>query len=216
MSRYINPNSDGKFYGARDEVTLACGDCEGCFSCCHDMGESVRLDPYDVAQLQKGLGMGFQDLVQKGLVSILMEDYLLVPYLTMNKDTNCCGFLGADHRCTIHPFRPGICRLFPLGRDYQNGSLSYIYLKDGCQKKAEGKVEVQKWIGVENFSSYEKYLRLWHDFKKEMSGYLAEANEEQQKQMSLYLLDFFYGRAYESDDFYREFDGRIIRIRNLF
>ena len=55
--RMINKNleeiSDGKVYGLHDMVRAACNDCEGCHSCCEDMGDSIILDPLDVYLLQK-------------------------------------------------------------------------------------------------------------------------------------------------------------------
>ena len=32
----------------------------------------------------------------------------------MAEDSESCTFLDENGRCSIHPFRPGICRLFPL------------------------------------------------------------------------------------------------------
>ena len=45
--------SDGKLYTANDMVRIECQECKGCSSCCHDMGESIILDPYDLYQLEK-------------------------------------------------------------------------------------------------------------------------------------------------------------------
>ena len=59
----INEISDGKLYGANDLVKADCGDCKGCSDCCHGMGESIVLDPYDVYRLTKGLNLSFEMLL---------------------------------------------------------------------------------------------------------------------------------------------------------
>ena len=40
--------SDGKLYSRDDMVKVGCDDCRGCSACCHGMGNSIVLDPYDV------------------------------------------------------------------------------------------------------------------------------------------------------------------------
>ena len=47
-----NKLTDGKIYEKNDMVKLECGECEGCFSCCQGMGDSVTLNPYDIWQLE--------------------------------------------------------------------------------------------------------------------------------------------------------------------
>ena len=49
-------------------------------------------------------------------------DGLIIPHLKMNVNTDSCTYLNKNGRCSIHPFRPGFCRLFPLGRYYENDS----------------------------------------------------------------------------------------------
>ena len=40
--KYINPDSDGRFYELNSMVKVGCQDCEGCFKCCQGMGNSIR------------------------------------------------------------------------------------------------------------------------------------------------------------------------------
>ncbi len=40
--------SDGRLYGENDMVKADCHGCKGCSKCCHGMGESIVLDPYDI------------------------------------------------------------------------------------------------------------------------------------------------------------------------
>ena len=47
MLQDINEISDGKVYGVHDMVRVGCSDCEGCHSCCEQMGDTVLVDPYE-------------------------------------------------------------------------------------------------------------------------------------------------------------------------
>ena len=42
---------------------LPCISCEGCGDCCRGMGDTVHLDPYDIAMLCKNLNCTFEDLL---------------------------------------------------------------------------------------------------------------------------------------------------------
>ena len=42
-----------KLMTARDMAKLPCISCEGCGDCCRGMGDTVHLDPYDIAMLCK-------------------------------------------------------------------------------------------------------------------------------------------------------------------
>ncbi len=189
--RYINPDSDGKFYGLQEMARTNCGDCKGCHACCMGMGDSIRLDPYDLLQLREGLGAGFEQLLAEGRIAMTAEDGLLVPYLCMMKEGGACGFLNEEGRCSIHSFRPGICRLFPMGRDYSQGTISYICLTKLCPAP-KSKIKVERWIGIEDSLRYQSFVLAWHDLKRNLQRELVHAGAEEAKQLNLYVISRFY------------------------
>ena len=107
--------SDGRLYSRNDMVKAGCGDCKGCSSCCSGMGNSVILDPYDIYRLTALMGSTFEELMQ-GKIELNVVDGIILPNLSMSSGTETCAFLNEQGRCSIHAYRPGICRLFPLGR----------------------------------------------------------------------------------------------------
>ena len=115
MERRVNMEeiSDGKRYTGNDLVRADCHDCEGCSACCRGMGNTIQLDPMDIYRLTKGLSMTFEQLLASA-VELQLVDGLILPNLKMTGETMACSFLNEEGRCSIHPFRPGICRLFPL------------------------------------------------------------------------------------------------------
>ncbi len=55
--------SDGKLYSENDMVKADTNQCQGCNSvCCHGMGDSIVLDPYDICRLTRQLQMPFESL----------------------------------------------------------------------------------------------------------------------------------------------------------
>ena len=89
------------------------------------MGNSIVLDPYDVYRLTSGLNCRFEDLLINKLDLNVVEGIIL-PNLKMSGRNESCAFLDEEGRCSIHSIRPGICRIFPLGRIYEDGSFQYF------------------------------------------------------------------------------------------
>lgn len=217
MLQDINEISDGKIYGLHDMVRVSCNDCEGCHACCEQMGTTVLLDPLDVFRLTKGLGKTFQELMA-GTVELHVEDGLVVPNLKMAEGTERCVFLNKEGRCSIHAFRPGICRLFPLGRIYGEDGVSYFLQNGACRKENRSKVKVVKWLDTPEPKAYQKFLADWHSFKKGLILYLDTAQGEQAaKTVAMFLLNQFFVKPYDTDsDFYPQFYERLREAKGAF
>ena len=216
MNRDLLEISDGKLYGSNDMAKVSCHDCAGCSSCCQDMGESIWLDPYDIYQLTKNLGKSMELLLAKE-VELHVEDGLILPNIKMaGEGVPQCSFLNEEGRCSIHGFRPGYCRLFPLGRNYEEGKLTYFVLKDACPAPNKSKVKINKWLGVPNLKSYEKFLVEWHEFTKMLRKFYAEHSQEEEviKAVNMKCLQMFYLTPY-GDDFYQEFDERMKEMQTF-
>lgn len=217
MDQIILEISDGKLYSANDMAKISCHDCAGCSSCCRDMGDTIWLDPYDVFQLTKHLGKSMHQLLEKE-AEFHVEDGLILPNIRMiGEGETACGFLNAEGRCSIHEFRPGFCRLFPLGRNYEENKLTYFVLKDACPAPIKSKVKINKWLQVPNLKSYEKFLVEWHGLTKMLRGFFGEHTEEENfiKAVNMKFLQIFYLTPYEDDDFYVSFEVRMNQM-NIF
>ena len=198
--------SDGRLYGSNDLVKADCGDCRGCFACCCGMGNSIILDPLDVHRLTTGLNQSFEALLANYL-ELNVVDGIILPNLKMQGSRECCAFLNEAGRCTIHAIRPGICRLFPLGRYYENGSFRYFLQTHECKKANRTKVKVKKWIDTLELGKYETFVNRWHYYLKDMET-LIEKQPEKAKEIDLQILQRFYLTPY-GDDFYTEFEQRM-------
>lgn len=200
--------SDGRLYESNDLVKADCGDCEGCHACCCGMGQSIILDPLDVFRLVQGLGVKMELLLAEYL-ELNVVDGIILPNLKMAGEKEKCRFLNEEGRCSIHAVRPGICRLFPLGRYYEDGGFKYFLQVHECKKENRTKVKVKKWIDTPNLKNYEKFICDWHYFLIDMENYLKE-KPESAKEVSMYILKEFYMQPYvENEDFYEQFGHRL-------
>ena len=214
----MNNRAEGeyKLYDLDALVRADCHDCKGCSTCCRGMGDTIRLDPYDAYQLQQ-IGQEIGKLMEQGRVALTVWEGMILPHLQMQSQTDACTFLDSDGRCGIHAHRPGICRLFPLGRNYTEEQLQYFLLEDVCENRARSKIRISKWLGIEPAKAYHAFVQEWHRFRREMVEILKEAEEEQAKQLNLYLLQTFFLAPYDIEqDFYEQFAARAARIRNAF
>ena len=211
----INEISDGKLYTANDMVKVDCHDCVGCSSCCQGMGSSITLDPMDIWRLTSNLNTDFNSLLEK-YVELGMVDGLILPNLKLAGESEACSFLNEMGRCSIHPFRPGICRLFPLGRIYEKDNFRYFLQIYECPKSDKTKMKIKKWLGISDIKIYEKYILDWHNFIQQCEESLEAIEQEQRKILSLYLLKTFYQTKYPAENFYEEFYIRLRTAEEMF
>ena len=134
----------------------------------------------------------------------------------MAGDGESCSFLNTEGRCSIHTFRPGICRLFPLGRIYEETGFKYFLQIHECPKTDKTKIKVKKWLGISDIKSYEKYIWDWHTFINQCEDALEELEGEQKKILTLYILKTFYQTIYPENDFYTEFYNRLEKAKEMF
>ena len=208
--------SDGRLYGLRDMVKADCGGCEGCSDCCESMGSTIILDPYDVWRLTKGLKVTFDELLQ-GKLELNVAEGIILPNMKTDGESERCGFLDEKGRCSIHALRPGLCRIFPLGRYYENGSFQYFLQVHECKKEPKRKVKVQKWIDTPDVKRNERFILDWHYFLKDLTARLEAADsQEYRKTVNLYILKSFYQKPWDAErDFYEQFNERLGEAKGL-
>ena len=186
------------------------------------MGNSIILDPLDVSRLTKETGKSFETLLAD-TIELNVVDGLILPNIKMVN--GACTFLNAEGRCGIHAARPGFCRLFPLGRYYEDGGFKYFLQIHECDRAGKVKVKVSKWIDTPDLPRYTEYINAWHDFQKQVQEAFArirmqdgeeESKNAQIKQMCMYILNIMYVARYEENrDFYEQFEMRLEHLKEL-
>lgn len=210
----INEISDGKKYSSSDMAKIGCNDCRGCSKCCTGMEGLITLDPYDVYRMLSVLeNETFESLLYKN-IEISIDRKIVVPTLKMNEEIKACTFLNDEGRCSIHDYRPGICRLFPLGRAYENGSYYYFLQKDECPYPLKSKVKIKNWLGTPEFLKYEKFVSDWHYMIMDLIRYAKEADDEDLSMLNSAIIKIFYSTRYETG-FYNDFYSRMNKVKSL-
>jgi Fe-S-cluster containining protein len=81
-------------------------DCHRCLRCCRH--KRIQLNPYEVARMARNRGLSTTEFRVRHTVEGRGVELSQAP-------TGDCVFLGPEG-CTVHPDRPLVCRLYPLGR----------------------------------------------------------------------------------------------------
>ncbi len=78
-------------------------ECRACGRCCHD--KLIPVNPYEIARLAANRGLSTTELIER-----FTEEGVALAV----GDDGACLFLG-ERGCEVHPDRPLVCRLYPLG-----------------------------------------------------------------------------------------------------
>ena len=124
-------------------------------------------------------------------------------------------FLDGEGRCGIHAYRPGICRLFPLGRFYENGDFRYFLQTGECREAGRTKVKVSKWIDTPDQGRNHAFICQWHSLLNALEEKVSGAEDlEEAKRLNLLMLQTFYIEEYDTGrDFYGQFEERLMSWR---
>ncbi|SCP96377.1 YkgJ family cysteine cluster protein [Anaerobium acetethylicum] len=208
--------SDGKLYESNDLVKADCNDCKGCSACCQGMGNSIVLDPLDIFRFVKNFNNTFEELLADR-IELNMVDGIIMPNLKMSGASERCVFLNSEGRCSIHAFRPGICRLFPLGRYYENREFKYFLQVHECKKENKTKVKVRKWIDTPDLKNNEQFVKDWHYLLEDLQNIVRSTRDGNViKEINMYVLNHFYRKPYDPEkDFYMQFHERLSEAREF-
>lgn len=207
--------SDGNIYCINDMVKADSNGCDGCSDCCHSVGILFSLTPYDVYEIQNATKVSFNELIGNK-IELISENKINLPHLKMIGKEEKCSFLDVNSRCTIHSNRPGVCRLFPLGRIYLEDDIKYFLQNDACSKSKLNKVKVKKWIGIENYKDNKEFLILWHNVLKALKFKMKFVRDEEsiQKVNKIFLDSFFVFENCSREEFYNKFKEILPRVKN--
>ena len=209
----LNEISDGKLYDIEDMVKADTCGCNGCSDCCKDVGDLVVLTPFDIYEMTTYLNTDFDKLLGDKIL-LRENNKITLPYLKMQDENKNCSFLDKNGRCTIHSKRPNICRLFPLGRAYQDNDFKYFLQVDNCPKEELKDVKVADWINIENYNENKKFILEWYKFIKALTFRLKFVRDEKEiAHINEILLDNFY-RVKIDNDFYKSFEELLPEVKN--
>jgi len=207
--------SDGTLYTRNDMVRIGCNGCNGHASCCRFAEDTITLDPYDIYQLHQGTGFSFEVLYGKQLIALSPVDGLLLPHLNFSYNNGACPFLHNTGRCSIHAHRPGLCRLFPLARLIDNGTIQYLLQIHECPCETTPKTKIKKWLELPDIERYEAYLIHWNDILIHTRRQLAAATGQAElTAITTEFLRTYYFTPYDTTrSFYEQWEQRVNSVQ---
>jgi Fe-S-cluster containining protein len=121
-TRITVAGSDVRPLEGSDPVELTCGTA-GCPSNCCTNGPHIVLNPYEIELICRAAGISYENLLD-----VVETDRVNgFPLVMLPRDPKCHFWTGRG--CSIYAARPLACRLFPLGRVFDDGR-SCIVLPD--------------------------------------------------------------------------------------
>ena len=210
----LNSISDGRVYDINDMVKADAGGCDGCSDCCHGVGDLVVLTPFDIFEITSSLNTTFDELLASK-IELKTENKISLAHLRMLGENQGCAFLNDEGRCSVHLHRPNICRLFPLGRFYEDDDFKYFLQEGACSKPKLAKIKVKKWIGIDNYKENKKFILEWYKFLKALSFRLKFIRDEDElRSANEIIIENLYKISLdEGQDFYSVFYDRLKKVK---
>jgi Fe-S-cluster containining protein len=155
--------ADARVLAGSDLLQLSCG-AEGCNATCCKAAAPIVLNPYEIARICAESGMSYEDLLD-----IVDTDRANgFPLVMLPRDPAC--YFWTEQGCRIYSARPLACRLFPLGRVFDNGQ-SHIVLPDvnRCQGLVPSPSKtVSQYLSEQTTSLYIEMADQWIAFVSDM------------------------------------------------
>lgn len=177
-------------------------DCKTCGKCCIHR-DDVLLHPKDIYNMAKELHLTTEELIEKYCeVYIGQDSRIPIVRLKPRGSVHRCPLLK-DRKCQVHDAKPGICKLYPLGRylvllgktsaDIDMDSVQYIFNKPDC-KGSEGTEThtVREWLESFGIPVKDEFFIKWQKLVMEMGTVFRKI----EKKVSEKTLEMLWNAAF--------------------
>jgi len=131
--------------------------CKHCGQCCNK--PVIQLYPFDIKNICQELNISTKQFHQQYSLFQLDEDN--IPRCIL-KNKPKCPF--RENKCTLYNNRPIRCRLYPVGRIFQE-DITYVLPENKCPGFDSGKKQtIQEWLDQQNITEYDPLTKKWNDF----------------------------------------------------
>jgi Fe-S-cluster containining protein len=111
--------ADARVLTETEPLQLSC-DAGGCASNCCKTGDPIVLNPYEISLICRESNMSYEDLLD--IVDTDRADGF--PLVMLPRDPAC--YFWTKNGCSIYTARPLACRLFPIGRVYDDMQSKFV------------------------------------------------------------------------------------------
>lgn len=195
----IIDNLDAKRIGLDDSFKFHCTECGKC--CVHR--EDILLNPKDIYNMSKELGMSPEEMTKK-YCEVYVGDDSRIPIVRINPKGHVrrCPLLK-DRKCIVHKSKPSVCAMFPIGRFLQVGDaggnirdvtmddVQYIFTRPGCGDATET-YTVREWLGIFGIPIEDEFFLQWQKIIIEISMIFRKM----EKKFSPHVMELAWTAAY--------------------
>lgn len=176
--------------------------CGRCIGCCRN--KKIQLNPYEIARMASNLGISTTAFITRFTVS---------GTVLKNRDDDTCIFLETNG-CSIHPDRPLVCRLYPLGRHIRHPwveTFSQFEPEHGCKGTFNQGGTIETYLEAQGAFTYMRAADLYLD----LLCFLLETIKEQPlssaqaKTVQETVHNITKGKANEKDVMWMDMDRTI-------
>jgi len=139
--------------------------CQVCSVCCSN--KAIRVGPYEALRLARRLRITTTELLR----TCTEEGGTIL----LNNPDGSCVFLGS-RGCNVHPDRPLVCRLFPLGLlEDEQGAVKFAImpLHPDCLGLVDTDGTVETYLESQGATPYFRYEKLYSTLYKRISAKLS-------------------------------------------
>tara|TARA_Y100000310_G_C20652122_1_gene800000 strand:- start:183 stop:800 length:618 start_codon:yes stop_codon:yes gene_type:complete len=132
--------------------------CKQCGKCCDTT--IIHLYPFDIKNICEAKSLTTKQFHQQHSIFKLDEDK--IPRCIL-KNRPKCPF--KDNGCTIYDKRPIRCRLYPLGRVYQDNEIIHVISEKISPGFNTGhKQTIAEWLEQQQITKFDPLTKKWNDF----------------------------------------------------
>ncbi|NTU59270.1 MAG: YkgJ family cysteine cluster protein [Chlorobiaceae bacterium] len=142
-----------------------------CLKCCES--KKIQVNPYEIARLARNLGISTTEFIAgytDGNGTFLKFD-----------EQNRCTFLGPEG-CLVHADRPLVCRLYPLGRHFNDRKeewFSEIEPDTECRGEYGDDTSIENYLAEQEVQAYTQAADSYLDLLWEMMNLLEETADDE-------------------------------------
>lgn len=133
---------------------------------CCTTGHPLVLSPFEIQRISRLSGIPF-DTLEDDFFEESHDPLSGFPLMTINREKGC-GFLR-KRGCSVYEARPLVCRLFPLGKLYDDGFRYVLLSKNACAGFSEqARQSVKGYREAQDTALYDAMWEVWVDFINRM------------------------------------------------
>lgn len=203
--------------------------CTMCGKCCSHR-EDILLNPKDVYNISKELGLSPQEMIEQYAdVYIGGDSRMPIVRLKPRGSVQRCPLLK-NHKCSVHNnnAKPTVCALFPIGRclkmdekevkDITTDDILYIFQNPGCGDEGESHT-VREWLESFGIPVADEFFISWQKVVMELCMIFRKA----EKMLSHDTMEKVWSSAYVAlylhydinTDFMAQFEENAQKILDL-